>query len=384
MSKAIFLFSVLIVCLAVSAGCIGPGAPESVSFRSLGPIDADNDGYYASGKNADCDDSDPNINPGVIENTRTLCTDGIDNDCDKKIDDRDKDCKEVLAEETETTELPSQQECSDGKCEGSEDWQNCPADCPNCDDKNNCTVDEYDHHEQKCVNTPILDVICCGNGACEIGETYSNCARDCPNCDDDNECTEDSYDYHEQKFVNEPIIPCCGNGIVEWGEECDDGDGCSSTCTLEGSSQVVINEVAWMGTTTYFGDEWIELYNAGDLAQDLTGWSLVATDGTPSITLSGTIPAGGYLLLERTDDDSVPGTTADIIYTGALSNTFEKLRLKDSSGAVVDETPDGTSWAAGDNPTKATMYRIDSDTGTWGTSTASYSVGKGTPRAANY
>jgi beta-lactamase superfamily II metal-dependent hydrolase len=177
--------------------------------------------------------------------------------------------------------------------------------------------------------------------------------------------------------------PICGNGIVEWGEECDGGAGCSPTCTLLGSSQVVINEIAWMGTTTYFGDEWIELYNAGDLGQDLTGWTLVAADGAPDITLSGTIPAGEYFLLERSDDDSVSGITADLIYTGALSNTFEKLQLKDSGGAVVDETPDGASWAAGDNTEKATMYRVSPDANTWATSTASYSVGKGTPRATN-
>src|SRR6185295_15808003 len=35
-----------------------------------------------------------------------------------------------------------------------------------------------------------------------------------------------------------PPTPCCGNGIVEEGEQCDDGntasgDGCSSTCQTE-------------------------------------------------------------------------------------------------------------------------------------------------------
>lgn len=183
--------------------------------------------------------------------------------------------------------------------------------------------------------------------------------------------------------------PVCGNSLVEWGEECDDGnaidgDGCSPACTLDGSSQVVINEIAWMGTTVSSSDEWIELYNAGNLAHGLAGWTLTAADGTPNIILSGFIPAGGYMLLERTDDGSVPGIAADLIYTGALGNTFEKLRLKDSGSAVVDETPDGTSWAAGDNTDRATMYRLDPDTNTWMTGTTSYSVGKGTPKAANY
>jgi len=68
---------------------------------------------------------------------------------------------------------------------------------------------------------------------------------------------------------------------------------------------VVISEIAWMGTTTSEHNEWIELYNNTDGPIDLTGWTLAAADGTPNILLSGPpIPAGGYFLLERTDDDS--------------------------------------------------------------------------------
>ncbi len=118
--------------------------------------------------------------------------------------------------------------CGNEICEVGENYTGCAADCPNCDDKNSCTVDEYDYHEQKCVNTPILDVVCCGNGVCETGETYSNCARDCQNCDDGNECTKDSYDYHAQKCVNEVIIPCCGNGICD--ESAETYSSCPADC----------------------------------------------------------------------------------------------------------------------------------------------------------
>ena len=59
---------------------------------------------------------------------------------------------------------------------------------------------------------------------------------------------------------------------------------------------VVINEIAWGGTAASPSDEWIELYNTTDQAIALTGWSLVALDGTPAISLEGIIPAGGYFL----------------------------------------------------------------------------------------
>jgi hypothetical protein len=119
---------------------------------------------------------------------------------------------------------------------------------------------------------------------------------------------------------------------------------------------VVLNEIAWMGTTTSANDEWMELYNTTDSPITLTGWTLVATDGTPNIALSGTIPAHGYFLLERTDDSSVPGIAADQIYTGALGNAGEILTLRDGSSTLQDSVD---AWYAGNNTTKATMSRVD-------------------------
>jgi hypothetical protein len=104
---------------------------------------------------------------------------------------------------------------------------------------------------------------------------------------------------------------------------------------------VVISEVAWMGTQASANDEWIELYNTTDHDIDLTGWKLQAADGTPTITLSGIIPAHGFFLLERTDDNTVKDIAADLIYGNdgsnwALSNSGETLLLKDPSNTIID------------------------------------------------
>lgn len=136
---------------------------------------------------------------------------------------------------------------------------------------------------------------------------------------------------------------------------------------------VVINEIAWMGTAVSTADEWMELVNDGPAAVDLTGWRLEATDGVPAIALSGSMSAGSFFLLERTDDGTVPGITANLIYTGALSNSGETLILKDASGAAVETVDASGGWPAGDNATKDTMQR--SGTG-WITASP-------TPRAAN-
>jgi len=88
---------------------------------------------------------------------------------------------------------------------------------------------------------------------------------------------------------------------------------------------VVINELAWMGTTVSANDEWLELYNNTGVDIDLTNWTIIAQDGTPNIILAETktIKAHDYFLLERTSDDSVLGIMADQIYVGALGNSGE-------------------------------------------------------------
>ena len=126
---------------------------------------------------------------------------------------------------------------------------------------------------------------------------------------------------------------------------------------------VVINEIAWMGTSSNANDEWIELYNPGDTSINLSGWSLQGTGGIPiNTTISnGTIiEPKGYLLLERTDDTTVNNITADFIYKGALGNDGETLTLKSPDETIIDVVnEDGGDWVAGKNSGKFTMERID-------------------------
>lgn len=149
----------------------------------------------------------------------------------------------------------------------------------------------------------------------------------------------------------------------------------------------VINEIAWMGTLQSTADEWIELKNEGSAEIDFAGWRLEWRGGEYGLTfgqdkcVSTIIPAGGYFLLERTDDTTVPDITADCIYTGALSNSGENLVLKNSSGAEQDRVDGSDNWKIsgsteqiGNNETKNTVQRtIDG----WITATA-------TPRVVNF
>jgi len=112
-----------------------------------------------------------------------------------------------------------------------------------------------------------------------------------------------------------------------------------------------------MGTTTSANDEWIELYNNTENSITLDGWALKSADGTPKIELTGAVPANSFYLLERTDDTTVPGITADKIYTGALGNSGEDLKLYDNLNNIIDEVDCSAGWLAGDNGTKQTMEK---------------------------
>jgi hypothetical protein len=139
-------------------------------------------------------------------------------------------------------------------------------------------------------------------------------------------------------------------------------------------ASVHISEIAWMGSPDNANAEWMELWNDGSETLDLSGWTLVATDGQPSIDLTGSIGPNAYFLLERTSDDTVPGVPADQIYTGALGNAGEVLELHDASGAVMDTVDGSENWAlGGDNDRKLTMQRTN---GGWVTA-------EPTPRRSN-
>lgn len=143
------------------------------------------------------------------------------------------------------------------------------------------------------------------------------------------------------------------------------------------TASVRINEIAWMGTPASNTNEWIELYNDAPVAVYLSGWHVEAEDGTPNITLNGSIGANGYYLIERTDDKTLPGVTADLVtsFGGGLSNTGETLYLKDASGATLDTVASGKDWSnlGGNNLTKETAQRTAN----------SWITGTPTPRQAN-
>jgi len=123
---------------------------------------------------------------------------------------------------------------------------------------------------------------------------------------------------------------------------------------------IVINEIAWMGTTADTGDEWLELYNASPVNINLTGWKLIAADGDPEIALSGTLAAGGYYLIEKQHEETTD-VASDLIYSSSLmENGGEVLLLIGPDGNTIDTANVGNCpWPAGDNTDKTSMERCN-------------------------
>jgi len=122
--------------------------------------------------------------------------------------------------------------CGNGQCQ--------PGDAElNCNDGNVCTDDSCEPGLgcKHVVNNESCDDgnMCTQNDSCEEGICQPGDALQCP--DDGDACTQELCDPN-QGCLHPPIVPCCGNGQVEQGEECDDGntqnnDGCDSNCQDE-------------------------------------------------------------------------------------------------------------------------------------------------------
>jgi len=126
---------------------------------------------------------------------------------------------------------------------------------------------------------------------------------------------------------------------------------------------VVINEIAWMGTKANSSDEWIELYNNTNQDINLEGWSLYEQESLIE-SLTGIIKAHSYYLIERTDDSTIQNIAASQEPSSwggyGLNNNGEHLKLLNQE-SIIDEVDCSEGWFAGESsPSHKTMERINS------------------------
>jgi hypothetical protein len=159
------------------------------------------------------------------------------------------------------------------------------------------------------------------------------------------------------------------------------------SATTSSSRKIILNEIAWMGSSPYAGesataaanDEWIELKNNSGADINLNGWEVMSVSGAIKIIFSAAdvISANRFLVLARGTASAI-AQIARANYSGGLSNTGEELAVLDPQCAVSDFLNANAGWSDGNNTTKQTLERMRDDSG-WQTSVP---IG-GTPGAEN-
>lgn len=158
------------------------------------------------------------------------------------------------------------------------------------------------------------------------------------------------------------------------------------------TSDVVISELMYNAPAPSLV-EFIELYNRGSAAVDLSGWSFAAgiTLATPGATFPAgtTLPAGGRIVGTSSEADfqAQYGFAADFSFAGtSLSNGGEEVRLVDAAAADVDAVTydDASPWPVPPDGFGPSLEVVDpaadnSVAGNWAPSTVNF----GTPRAVN-
>ena len=138
---------------------------------------------------------------------------------------------------------------------------------------------------------------------------------------------------------------------------------------------VVINEIAWMGTEASSGDEWIELANNTNTPINIEDWSIHGADTGECINFrdadgnrSWVVPSHGYLIYASHEDDvnnSAMETNVDIwdATISMLNSSPGQVVLYDApncTGTEIDRVNQPTGgWFAGNSTDRTTMERID-------------------------
>ncbi len=226
-----------------------------------------------TGSFTDCQPNDPN--PEVC--------DGLDNDCDGSVDEN---------------ALPTV--CGVGACE--RQAVGCNGGVPDVCTPGDPSPEVCNGLDDDCngfADDAIPDTTC-GIGACM--RTAAGCVNgQAPACTEGQPSPEtcNQIDDDCDGFTDESACPVCGNGAVDAGEQCDDGnladgDGCSSSCQLESCDP----DATWnvdQGTISYACCFGITGYDISSFVFSQNGSRNNAQTGPPTMTGAQTsCPAGSF------------------------------------------------------------------------------------------
>jgi len=127
-------------------------------------------------------------------------------------------------------------------------------------------------------------------------------------------------------------------------------------------AEIVINEIHYNSEPNTAKDEFIELYNTGATAVDLSGWFF--QDGVRfTFPVGTTIGAGGYLVVSQNPAalSNRYGVSSVGPFDGGLSGSGETVELRQANGLIADTVTykDHFPWPVGAGGTGSSMELIN-------------------------
>ncbi|ODS37678.1 MAG: hypothetical protein A7315_03895 [Candidatus Altiarchaeales archaeon WOR_SM1_79] len=127
-------------------------------------------------------------------------------------------------------------------------------------------------------------------------------------------------------------------------------------CAINLDTYIVINEIMYNPEGSDDGEEWVEIYNYGDTAIDLTGWYLTDNDGAKFyLGGAGSIPAGGYLVCHI----GKAGTNSSANVYGSIIRSSDNETIQpdgtDGKDNYLDDTAVTTNYGS------SSSFRIRND-----------------------
>jgi hypothetical protein len=331
----------------------------------------------------DCDDIDPNINPGELE----VCDDTIDNDCDSLIDANDTDC----GGSTACSDYTDKGLCNDDpNCE----WSGSPRN-GTCNDIQTCTVTEdpevscSDGIDNDCDGqTDGADSDCSGPTACADYTSKSACVNDVTcewignpkngYCQDASGCTPTGLPDDNCDGIDDDCNGTPDDGYVVTPTNCGVG-ACSSTGQLECQGGVVVDTcnpgpISEPHDTTCDGiDGDCDGSTDEDYTMSTTNCGIGACESTGLLECQGGVEVdsctpGTPALNDETcngiDDDCDSQTDEDYVVTPTSCGVGEcssSGQIECQSGSEVDTCLPGTPETEGPSGDPTCLDTLDND-----------------------
>lgn len=196
-------------------------------------------------------------------------------------------------------------------------------------------------------------------------------------------CVEDEGETSTQGAATTSATPSCGDGHIDPGETCDDGndiaaDGCNDDCETSGTPMwsltepaAVANDLAWMGET---------LVIAGAAITDATGrdvlvtardpddggelWRVVLDSGLGDDDVAWGVAAGSDAIVVVGSETTAAGLRAivrGLDGTGNVTWNHAFDSLADDAWRAIDRDDAGTLWITGAIAGSGTLATYDAD-----------------------